>query len=458
MPTTTTPKLKKPTTKPTGKKTMPPTKKKKIIPQDDDVTPKFNSKFFKKNPEIDDDARMISDDWNDEDEDTATEDIDDAPKAGTVIDVNAAILKSLDKLTSIMIENNDNTKKIMKQNQEEPVRIVTKNVTEVEPANQFNDMKQTQKRINLFSRDLSKQLEKVNESIEIETKDQDDKNNADFLKVMSQNFTALEAEVARNTKRIEQLNRDNETKDRNIEELKKSIMENRNFVNNVCNQPHIRKVNLQKEYDTTEKETDAETDDFVKPKRKKNRKRLPVIPTSPIDPEDILEIDDNPTSPPLTYAQVFNGKFKKPKIPIAQHIIDENPEDKLVDNSNIEDDLDEEQRELIGQAIEDSAKIIGFSPITESMKNAEADKILKNGLLNKNSDKRDLYETATKNLIDKFMKNKLKMDNFDRNQVNIIQIYPSQSDRSPTIYIKCQSEDDISLITSHANTPTKTYP
>ena len=112
--------------------------------------------------------------------------------------------------------------------------------------------------------------------------------------------------------------------------------------------------------------------------------------------------------------------------------------------------MDDEQREIIGKAIEDSSRIIGFSPITESMKTAEAEKIMKNGLLNTNSDRRDLYQTATKNLVDTFMKNKLKMDNFARNQVNIIQIYPSQSDRSPTIYIKCQSEEDISLITSHA--------
>ena len=252
---------------------MPPLKKKKIIPQEDDVTPRYNSKFFKKNPEIEDDARMIEDDWNDEDEATATEDIDDAPKAGTIIDVNAAILKSLEKLTSIMIENNDNTKKIMTQKQEEVVKVVTNNVTEEDPAKQFNDMKKTQKRINMFSRDLSKQLEIVNESIVLETKDQDDKNNADFLKVISQNFTALEAEVARNTKKIEQLNRENEAKDKDIEDLKKTLSENRNFVNNVCNQPHIRKVDMKKVYDTTEKETDAETDDFVKPKRKKKQKK-----------------------------------------------------------------------------------------------------------------------------------------------------------------------------------------
>ena len=176
-----------------------------------------------------------------------------------------------------------------------------------------------------------------------------------------------------------------------------------------------------------------------------------MIPTSPIDPEDNEEADENPNTPPLTYAQVFNGKFRKPKIPIAQNIIDDNPEDKLVDNSKIEDEMDENQRDIIGQAIEESARIIGFSPITENMKTAEAEKIMKNGLLNSNRDKRDLYETATKNLVDKFMKNKLQMDNFSRNQVKIIQIYPSQSDRSPTIYIKCQSEEDISLITSHAH-------
>ena len=237
------------------------------------MTPKFSSKFFKKNPEIDDDVRMIEDEWNDDDDATATEDIDDAPKAGTIIDVNAAILKSLEKLTTIMIENNDNTKKIMSQKQEDAVKIVTVNTTEENPENQFNEMKKTQKRINMFSRDISKQLDIVNESTTADNKTTDDKNNADFLKVISQNFIALEAEVARNTKKIELLNQDNDAKDKAIEELKKTMRENRNFVNNVCNEQHIKRIKHKKVYDTTEKETDAEVDKFVKPKRKKHKKK-----------------------------------------------------------------------------------------------------------------------------------------------------------------------------------------
>ena len=188
-----------------------------------------------------------------------------------------------------------------------------------------------------------------------------------------------------------------------------------------------------------------------KTKKKKTKQKLPVIPTSLLEPEDDPLREDDQATPPISYAQVINEKFKKPKIPIPQRIIDENPEDNLVDNSTLEDDLNDHQRNLIEEAIKESARIIGFSPITEQMKNIEAEKIRKNGQLDGNRDKSALYETATKNLVDKFMRNKLKMDANTRRLINIVQIYSSQSDNSPTIYIKCKSDEDVSTITSHAH-------
>ena len=446
------PKGKKMTTKQAVRKTnvMP---LKKIIPHEQEDSPASGSKFFKKNPEVEDDVRMIDEEWNDEDDPNEVEAGDKKCDEPTAAQVNMAILNSLEKLTSLMTENNENTKKIMEKKTENTEKIEAKQTeAEVNPVTQFNDMKKTQKRINMFSRDLSKQLDRVNEDAGDNT---NEKNNADFLKVISQNFTALEAEVARNVKKIEQLNRQVETNEKMIAELQKKTKVNTKIVNKEWKDdiPRRQTDKQRNMFDTTEKDTDAENEEgeFEKPKRRRHRKKLPVIPTSPVEIEDDRENDENTTTPPISYAQVINGKFKKPKQPILQKIIDENPEDEFNDKSNIEDDMDDRQREMIEEAIEESSKIIGFSPITEVMKTNEANRIQRSGMLTEMKDRGDLYETATKNLINKFMKNKLQMDNETRRQINIVQIYPSQSDNSPTIYIKCRTEDDISLITSHAH-------
>ena len=57
---------------------------------------------------------------------------------------------------------------------------------------------------------------------------------------------------------------------------------------------------------------------------------------------------------------------------------------------------------------------------------------------------------ATKNAICRFMKEKLKMDEKTRNSVKIVEIFPSRSETSSIIYIKCMSPDDIATITYHA--------
>ena len=258
MPTTST-KPKKIVTRPMAKKTTADPKK-KIIPQEQDESPIFNSKFFRKHPEEDDDARMIDDDWNDEKvvEENVTEEVKKNP-----VDVSDAILKTLEKLTEIITESNENTKKMMNQKNEESVKKIVIEQSEIQanPQEQFNEMKRTQKRINLFSRDLSKQLEKVNEAT---NEDDTNKNNADFLKVISQNFTALEAEIARNTKKIDQLNKIIETNAKEIETLREEAKELKK------KDPQIKKK--VSNYETTEKETEAENEEWIKPKRKKQNK------------------------------------------------------------------------------------------------------------------------------------------------------------------------------------------
>ena len=65
---------------------------------------------------------------------------------------------------------------------------------------------------------------------------------------------------------------------------------------------------------------------------------------------------------------------------------------------------------------------------------------------------------ATKNSITRFMKVNLKLDEMTRNSIRIKEIYPSQSESSNTIYIKCQDSDDIAKITAAAiNLPKTNY-
>ena len=57
---------------------------------------------------------------------------------------------------------------------------------------------------------------------------------------------------------------------------------------------------------------------------------------------------------------------------------------------------------------------------------------------------------ATKNMVVKFLKINLKLSEYDRNMIEIQQIYPSGSEDSEIIYLKCKSPQDISIITGNA--------
>ena len=64
--------------------------------------------------------------------------------------------------------------------------------------------------------------------------------------------------------------------------------------------------------------------------------------------------------------------------------------------------------------------------------------------------KGQIRNTAVTNLIIKFMKNNLKMDERTRNCLNITGIYPNDNDDYDILYLKCKSQEDIGTITAHA--------
>ena len=68
-----------------------------------------------------------------------------------------------------------------------------------------------------------------------------------------------------------------------------------------------------------------------------------------------------------------------------------------------------------------------------------------------------IRNTAVTNVIMKFLKLNLKMDERTRNNLNIMEIYPNDNEDFDTLYIKCKNQDDIGCITSHAKNLPKNW-
>ena len=53
-------------------------------------------------------------------------------------------------------------------------------------------------------------------------------------------------------------------------------------------------------------------------------------------------------------------------------------------------------------------------------------------------------------MVMKFLKNNLKMSEYDKNIIEVIQIYANKSDEPDIIYLKCETPQDTSLVTKNA--------
>ena len=111
--------------------------------------------------------------------------------------------------------------------------------------------------------------------------------------------------------------------------------------------------------------------------------------------------------------------------------------------------LDKDQKKILLDHVEESACIIGFKPITDAQLDTEAEAIRLDPTTTDKRDSRKIYNTAAVNLIMKFLKENLKMSEKDRNNLNINSIFQSKKDNPQILYIRCETPDDISLITSH---------
>ena len=160
-------------------------------------------------------------------------------------------------------------------------------------------------------------------------------------------------------------------------------------------------------------------------------------------------------TPPMAYADViFRHKSKPPKETLTQEQINAVPDLKDDIEKDIEDDrqptkYDDNEIEIIRQKISESSHIIGLRPISIQQINEEAEKIKKNKKI-KETDRIKIIAIATKTIVMKFFRDKLKMDDDTRENLEITKIFPSKNPEARIMYVECSSTDEISKITSLA--------
>ena len=159
------------------------------------------------------------------------------------------------------------------------------------------------------------------------------------------------------------------------------------------------------------------------------------------------EKDDPDTIPGATWAQVVNRR-RRPKIPIPEELVIENPEFSYQTDENTEK-LSDEEHEQAKKALAKSALIQGLRPITKYHVEYEEKKFLEENPeteLNKGQQR----IKAVKNSIMRFLKDNLKMDERTRNSIQMQKIYPNDTEDFDTMYVQCKTEEDITLITKNA--------
>ena len=198
--------------------------------------------------------------------------------------------------------------------------------------------------------------------------------------------------------------------------------------------------------------TDDITDDgfvLVGPKRKKY---APIIGISPGEGPN----SDPQTVPPLDYAKVLISRnHPPPPKQLPDNIIMSPITDTEMEQDDIEQELDEDQRNQLRDQIELSSLITGFKPITNKMLDREEKLILEECNEKLKNDKPTVRKIVIKNAIARFMKENLKMSQKDRDSVQIEKIFPAKKPNSNIYYIQCNSQEDISLITSHVTNLSK---
>ena len=161
-------------------------------------------------------------------------------------------------------------------------------------------------------------------------------------------------------------------------------------------------------------------------------------------------------TPPVAYADVVFRNLPKPKkevltqeqIQAVPELLQDITEDLNSDREPIV--FDKEQIELIRTQIEHSNCIVGLRPISIQSIKDEATKLIQNGIIVETQEKKKIMSIATKNIVMRFFRDRLKMSDEIRNSLEISKIFPSRNPDSQIMYIQCMNTEEISKITSHA--------
>ena len=116
----------------------------------------------------------------------------------------------------------------------------------------------------------------------------------------------------------------------------------------------------------------------------------------------------------MAYADViFHHTAKPPKETITQEQIEAAPDLKKDIEDDIENDrepikYDKEQMETIRQQISKSSHIVGIRPVSIQQIEEEATSLVQSGAIDKKFDRKKTFSVATKNVIMRYFRDKLK--------------------------------------------------
>ena len=273
------------------------------------------------------------------------------------------------KIQKKIIQNDKNkktnTEKILPE-------IISEEPRMVEPSFQYHDLSKNmkyQRKINQFSRDLTKDLEKVHE---ITTEEAEEKQrNKDVLKIMTQSVT-----------RIEQVAKTNE---KHIDELRKHTKDNEDYIRGLQEEIEQLKAQIKSKPQLPAGGNNAhhpipyptipyqQTNDYTQQQDKQRNPKPPIQPVG-ISPGE-GQLADPTEIPAISYAWVL-GRRKKPRVEIPEETYQMIPElkDSPTTENSDKEHYTEETMDLIKKELHKSALIIGIKPITNKTVDLEEEK------------------------------------------------------------------------------------
>ena len=328
------------------------------------------------------------------------------------------LAQEIDMITDQSINNQVKEKRALKLKEDQrKLLLASRNWTEELEAQVHNQQSSHQE---------PKSIRAAHETIRETEADPMETTKKNVIRVLTSNIASLEA-------RINQL----ENKEINNEQKLKEITERLNITMNICKTNHQQDKQVTNERQTPNENFPA------------NRNKTPIIPTKPqtneITDEGFIMVNNKKRSykptigvspgegpladpqivPPLHYAKVLMGYKPNPKpVQFPPQILQSpttqnDTETENETDNDIEAEMDDDQIDEYRDKIEESKLSIGFKPITEKMIDREEAIIAETANEKVKRNKKTMREIATKNAVERFMKDQMKISQEDRNQIQI---------------------------------------